>query len=208
MLISARASSARSRRLAAAAFVVVLLAALMGACGGGAAPTVAIPTVPPIASALASALGGLASGLPGLPSGLPGLPSGLPGLPAGSGLGANGAFCKLFTADEIQAAAGDTIITTEGDDNSCTWVMSRYDTINVRMESGSPDDFAAIRLIMPDARDVPGLGDRSIWGPGLTLLYTVAKGKTWAVQMVLFPADDAKNLSIATGIMQKLLLRV
>jgi hypothetical protein len=175
----------------------------MAACSGAAAPTVAVPTIPPVAaSALASALGGL----PGLASGFPGFPGGLPSglLPPGSA----GAFCKLFTADEIQAAAGDTIIHTDGDDKQCTWTMSRLDTINVRMEEDSASDFAVQKLIMPDGRDVPGLGDRSLWGPGLTLLYTVAKGKTWAVQMVLFPQDDEKNFAIAKGLMEKLLSRV
>jgi len=203
MQTSASASMARNRRLTAAAFVVVMLAAVMAACSGTAAPSVAVPTIPPAAaSALASALGGL----PGLASGLPGLPGGFPSglLPPGS----EGPFCKLLSADEIQSAASDTIIHTDGDDRNCTWTMSRLDTINVRIEEDTTSDFIAQKLLSPDARDVPGLGDKSIWGPGLTILWTAAKGKTYAVQLVLFPADDAKNLALATSLMQKLLSRV
>ena len=86
------------------------------------------------------------------------------------------------------------------------WIC--FDTINVRIEEDTTSDFIAQKLLSPDARDVPGLGDKSIWGPGLTILWTAAKGKTYAVQLVLFPADDAKNLALATSLMQKLLSRV
>src|SRR5205814_2119995 len=149
---------------------------------------------PAAASAPATALGGL----PRLASGLPGLPGRFPaGLPPP---GSEGPFCKLLSADEIQSAASDTIIHTDGDDRNCTWTMSRLDTINVRIEEDTTSDFIAQKLLSPDARDVPGLGDKSIWGPGLTILWTAAKGKTYAVQLVLFPADDAKNLALATSL--------
>lgn len=129
---------------------------------------------------------------------------------SGTGGGAAGTadMCKLVSADEVGAATNDKVTTTEGDARSCTWTLSKLNAVNLRIESDDASDFKGQKILFADGRDISGLGDRAFWGPSLAVLYAVYHGKTYAVQLVLFANDDAKNLASATAILQKALSRI
>jgi hypothetical protein len=86
--------------------------------------------------------------------------------------------------------------------------MAAFNGINLRLERPNSTDLSGEKLVFTDSRDVPGIGDQALWAPSVMVLYATYKGSTYAVQLVLFAADDAKNLQIATSILQKALSRI
>lgn len=142
----------------------------------------------------------------------PGALTGAPSDEASSGptlAAATGELCKTVTSDEIASILGIPVITVEGDSKGCTWTTDKYSAVNLRIEHQTATDLAAQKIAFKDARDVSGIGDRAVWVPGATVLYSVYKGKVWAVQLVLFgTSDDLKDLATATAIMQKAFSRI
>ena len=165
------------RRLAPALATLMLASILLAACGGS------------TPAATTGAGGGGSSAAPAASAG-------------GGGAASTSDMCALISKDEVGAAAGDTVTTVEPDTKGCTWTLSKLNAINLRIETDEASDFSAQKLLFPDGRDVQGLGDRAFWGPSLAVLYSVFKGKTYAVQLVLFANDDARNLATATSIMK------
>lgn len=211
-----------ARQLALSGVAVALVATLFAACGGGSpAATVnaSLPALRPLPPA--SSLGPLVSSVPVATSApnataapvatvAPSASEEAPASDAGSGppVVTGGAICRLVTVEEIAAIVGSTVSITEGDETSCTWTTGQFNGINLRLEQTGSTDIGSYKLAFPGGRDVPGIGDSAYWAPSVQVLYATYKGNTYAVQLVLFAGDDAKNLQVATTILQKALSRI
>ena len=129
--------------------------------------------------------------------------------------GAPGDFCKLVTQAEIEAATGVKVSPIDSDDEGgdCTWALESLAAVNLRIDDENSTDFAAQKLLFPDGRDISGIADKAFWAPSNegqllgSVLYFAVKGWAHAVQLVLFPMDDAKNQKTAETIARAALSR-
>lgn len=171
---------------------VALLAIVLAACGSGSGPT--------------AAPGG-ATSAPG------GQTQPAPTQPTGNGGGGGSFPCAAIQADVV-AAVGKTLSKTdfteadhcEYDFGGTTDLAGIDGVINVRKEADSTD-LSSVKLAFSGGDDVSGLGDAAYWAKGVSVMYAVFHGKTYAIQLVLFgTTSDTK--AVATTIMQALLAHV
>lgn len=127
-----------------------------------------------------------------------------------SGGGSTGGdMCKLVTDAEVQAATGKKVISHQGDDSTCGWVLggtpgsAEEDTPSGNVQMNIIGELSAkVIPVLGEQKAISGLGNKAEWSGGMAPTLRVhVKGGNVMMFMIVDPASMMKN----TGITEKAL---
>jgi hypothetical protein len=126
--------------------------------------------------------------------------------------------CRALAAD-IGAALGPSLIVdaTVLEQEGCTYnlrsqgpdaVPGLGGIVDVSLEEAGNTDLSDIRSFLSGGEDLTGIGDAAYWAPDAQVLYAVAGGDTYAVQLATFGVDLDDPKAVTTSIMQALFAKI